>query len=180
MHAINNASARENSGSASLNDCLETGPALQNSLWEILIRNRMKPIAVTGDIKQAFLQIRIREDDRDALRFHWISDKKTKEVVTFRFTRALFGLVQSPFLLGGTIETHLENKKEDCAQIVEEITDDIYVDDLVSGANTVEEAKQLKEDAKEIFKDAGFQLHKWHSNTPTIEDVEMGTSCNGQ
>ena len=34
-----------------------------------------KPVALCGDLKQAFLQVRIQEADRDALRFHWIKDR---------------------------------------------------------------------------------------------------------
>ena len=69
-------SARANERSPSLNDCLETGPPLQNLLWSLLVRNRSKAVALAGDLKQAFLQIRIREEDRDSLRFHWIKDKE--------------------------------------------------------------------------------------------------------
>ena len=68
---------------------------------EPLVRNRLKPIALAGDLKQAFLQVRIRMEDRDALRFHWLKNKVKSEVEVLRFTRALFGLVQSPFLLEG-------------------------------------------------------------------------------
>ena len=104
-------SARANERSPSLNYCLETGPPLQNLLWNVLVRNRFKAVALAGDLKQAFLQIRIREEDRDSLRFHWIKDKDPKIIEVFRFTRALFGLVQSPFLLGGTLEQHLESTR---------------------------------------------------------------------
>ena len=34
----------------SLNDCLETSPALQNFLWSVLIRRRFNPIALCGDL----------------------------------------------------------------------------------------------------------------------------------
>ena len=37
--------------SPSLNDCLEVGPPLQPLLYDVLISNRMKPIALTGDLK---------------------------------------------------------------------------------------------------------------------------------
>ena len=39
------------------------------------MRNRFKPVVLAGDIKQAFLQERIRAEDRDAMRFHLIKDK---------------------------------------------------------------------------------------------------------
>ena len=65
-------STKRNSNSALLNDCLETGSSLQNLLWDILVRTRLRPVLLCGDIEKAFLQIRIRENDGDALRFHWI------------------------------------------------------------------------------------------------------------
>lgn len=101
IRIVYDASARANEKAPSLNDCLETGPPLQNSLWSVLERNRFQPVALAGDLKQAFLQVRIREEDRDVMRFHWLKDKDTKQVETLRFSRALFGLSTSPFLLGG-------------------------------------------------------------------------------
>ena len=59
MRIVFDASAKANQGGPSLNDCLETGPPLQNLLWSVLVRNRLKPVALCGDIKQAFLQVRI-------------------------------------------------------------------------------------------------------------------------
>ena len=72
VRIVYDASAKPNSNSPLLNDCLETGPSLQNFLWDILVRTRLRPVLLCGDIEKAFLQIRIRENDGDALRFHWI------------------------------------------------------------------------------------------------------------
>ena len=69
---VYDASARENSRSFSMKDCLETGPALQNVLWSVLIRTRFKPIALCRDLQKSFLQTRIKAEDHDGLRFHWI------------------------------------------------------------------------------------------------------------
>ena len=88
---------------------------------------------------------------------------------TFRFTRALFGLAPSPFLLGGVIKQHLEHWRDKDPETVREIEKSLYVDDLISGATTKDDAKQLKVKATEIFEDAVFQLHKWHSNEATLE-----------
>ena len=38
IRIVHDASAKPNKDSVSLNECLETGPPLQNSLWDILIR----------------------------------------------------------------------------------------------------------------------------------------------
>ena len=167
LRIVYDASAKPDTKSLSLNDCLETGPPLQNLLWSVLIRNRMRPITLTGDISKAFLQIRIREEHRDVLRFHWFKDLKTFQPIVLRFTRAVFGLVQSPFLLNGTLQHHLEHYP--CyPKVIDLIKDDIYVDDIISGGNTVSEVEKVKDATVEIFKDAQFQLHKWHSNVPKL------------
>ena len=80
LRIVYDASARASEKAPSLNGCLHVGPPLQNKLWAVLVRARFQPVALTGDMKQALLQIRIREEDRDTLRFHWISDLETKRV----------------------------------------------------------------------------------------------------
>ena len=70
LRIVFDASARPNERRPSLNDCLETGPPLQNLLWDILVRNQLKHVALVGDLKKAFIQIRIRLEDGDALRCH--------------------------------------------------------------------------------------------------------------
>ena len=47
------------------------------------------------------------------MRFHWLVNKNSKNIETLRFTRAIFGLVQLPFLLNATIKEHLRLTKED-------------------------------------------------------------------
>ena len=135
----------------------------------MLVRARFHPVLLTGDLKQAFLQVRIHEQDRDALRFHWFKDLQTKTIEVLRFTRALFGLAPSPFLLGGVIQHHLENFRTVYPEIVSEIEKSLYVDDLTSGGEDEIKAKQLKSKATEIFADATFSLHKWHSNIRELE-----------
>ena len=169
VRIVYDASARASEKIPSLNECLETGPPLQNQLWSVLVRSRFHPVAIVGDIKQAFLQVRIRKEDRDAMRFHWLKDLATKQTETLRFTRALFGLAPSPFLLGGVIKEHLQNCKMANPKLVEEIERSLYVDDLISGGETTDQALELKHGAKSIFSEANFELHKWHSNQPALE-----------
>ena len=169
LRVVYDCSARGGKGLPSLNDCLEPGPALQNKLWDVLVRGRFQSVALAGDMRKAFLQVRIREGERDALRFHWLRDLHSTEIQTLRFTRALFGLAPSPFLLGGVVEQHLESWSDRLPESVAEILRSLYVDDLISGGPTVSRAKKLKDDAIAIFADGGFQLHKWHSNAPELE-----------
>ena len=74
------------------------------------------------------------------------------------------------FFLGGVIASHLERWKRDRPEDVEELERCLYVDDIISGGETVEQAKQRKEAATAILEDATFKLHKWASNVSTLED----------
>lgn len=107
MRIVYDASARAYNGAPSLNEFLESRPPpLQNQSWKVLVRRCFNAVAIAGDIQKAFLQVYIRAEDRDALRFHWITREHPEQVCTLRFTRALFGLGPSPFLLG-VIQHHL-------------------------------------------------------------------------
>ena len=78
----------------------------------------------------------------------------------------MFGLAPSPFLLSGVIEHHLDTWEAHEPHVVAQLQKSLYVDDLISGGTTVEETKELKEQAIEIFEDAIFTLHKWQSSEP--------------
>ena len=81
----------------------------------------------------------------------------------------VFGLTQSPFILEGTLKKHFENYQQVYAKIIEVIESDMYVDDLVTGGESLDEVKIIKEKSIELFKKGGFNLHKWNSNVPSLE-----------
>ncbi len=132
LRIVYDASAKESRTSPSLNDCLNPGPSLQNHLWAILVRSPFHPILLTGDLEKAFLQVRIKESERDALRFHWRGPGNDATSV-YRFTRALFGLTCSPFLLNGVLGEQLKSWETKYTSLVDEIRKGLYVDDLMTG-----------------------------------------------
>ena len=121
---------KANKNYLSLNDCLKAGPLLQNSLWNILIRSRLRPILLCGDIEKTFLQIRIRESERNLLRFHWGKNQEPSVIEINRFTRILFGLTQFLFILEGALKEHFDNYKYEYQNVIETIKNDMYFDDL--------------------------------------------------
>ena len=58
----------------SINELLESGPCLLPLLYDILLRFRLGPIAITADIKQAFLQISVVKEHQNFLWFDDIFD----------------------------------------------------------------------------------------------------------
>ena len=70
VQIVFDASAKDSNGK-SLNSCIEAGPSLQPDLGGILLRFRKKKIVATSDIEKMFLQIGLREQDRDSHRY-WV------------------------------------------------------------------------------------------------------------
>ena len=73
----------------------------------------------------------------------------------YRFCRVPFGVISSPFLLGATTDSHLELYESELAT---KLKHDIYVDNLITEKNSVEEAVNLYQRAKLIFKEASMNL----------------------
>ena len=108
LRIVYDASARDNG--PSLNDCLYMGPKFGQNILEILLRFRIHNVASIGDVEKAFLMISVSASDRDALRFLWyedITDPQLK-IAVYRFTRVVFGVSASPFLLNATLNYHIE------------------------------------------------------------------------
>lgn len=126
-------------GEPSLNDLLDKGVKLGPDLLQLLLRFRCYPIVLTTDIRKAFLQIWVRREDQDALRFLWIDELPTPrnpvpKIVEWRMTRVPFGAASSPFLLAATIQHRLEAWKQTHPTIAARLQQSFYVDDLVMGA----------------------------------------------
>ncbi|XP_053392330.1 uncharacterized protein LOC128555009 [Mercenaria mercenaria] len=160
---VYDASAKTKIENSSLNDCLYRGPVLLNDLCGILLRFRVHTIGIVSDIEKAFLQIRLQKDQRDVTRFLWLKDLENPEVTqnqiqVYRFCRVPFGVVSSPFLLRATIDYHLDSYNNDVAK---QLKQDIYMDNVVTGTDTIDAAKDLYTMSKGIFEDASMNLREW-------------------
>lgn len=147
----------------SLNDCLEIGPPLQNDMLAILLCFRVHTIGLTADIEKAFHQIGLHEQDRDFVRFLWVKDPldPKSDFESFRFRVIPFGASSSPFILLSVIKKHLQASSSPLAV---DINRNIYVDNLISGCETTEEAMDYYLETNSVLKQAGLKLQSWGSN----------------
>ncbi|KIH43762.1 hypothetical protein ANCDUO_26226, partial [Ancylostoma duodenale] len=148
-------------GCPSLNDVLHHGPVILPQLFGVLLRFRIGKIAITSDVEKAFLQVRLHENDRDYTRCLWLRNHRLpptpNNIKVLRFTRVTFGLNTSPFLLAGTIHFHLDQYKED-PQLVPEIKENLYVDNLILTVDTPEESLYVYFKTKQVFNDLKMNL----------------------
>ncbi|GFW75342.1 integrase catalytic domain-containing protein [Trichonephila clavipes] len=173
-------SARED-GQSSLNQSLYTGPNLHPNILELLLCFRKSPVAFTADVKSAFLQIELDFRDRDFTRFFWTDNLNNEPhththtyiyiyiyIYVLNFTRVLFGLLPSPYLLAATLKHHLKKYREQYPHTFELLNSSIYVDDLICGQNDVPDALRTTLECLQIFSDAGILLRKWRSNSKQL------------
>ncbi|GBO26301.1 hypothetical protein AVEN_17027-1, partial [Araneus ventricosus] len=116
----------------SLNDCLFSGPNLIEQIPLVLLRFRENAIGVTSDIERAFLQIELREPDRDFLRFLWWENEKIQE---FRHNRVVFGVTCSPYLLGAVLGYHLSHVPKELKEMANKLQKALYVDNCVTSVS---------------------------------------------
>ena len=170
LRIVYDGSATPGNGELSINDCLQPGPNFIPKLFDILVKFRCYPVALTADIEKAFLTICVNEADRDMLRFLWFEEPPSlnSEITHFRFTRLVFGLRPSPAILGSTIVHHLDSYKDVHPELVKQIEDSLYVDDLVTGAEDDAKAFDVYQTSKKVMAAGSFNLRKWHSNSPKL------------
>ena len=90
---------------------------------------------------------------------HWIKDRTPQQRKMYQFTRLVSGLTL--FVLDATVQYHLQNYITTHEKLVKQIMEDLYVDDLSTGR---EKMTDVQNTAIQIFKEAGFVLHKCQSN----------------
>ncbi|GFU29127.1 integrase catalytic domain-containing protein [Trichonephila clavipes] len=154
-------------GQSSLNQSLYTGPNLHPNILELLLCFRKSPVAFTADVKSAFLHIELDFRDRDFTRFFW-TENLNNEPYVLNFTRVLFGLRPSPYLLAATLKYHFKKYREQYPHTFELLISSIYVDDLICGQNDVPDALRTTLECLQIFSDTGMLLRKWRSNSKQL------------
>jgi hypothetical protein len=135
-----------------------------------MVRARMSSNLLLADIQKAFLQISIKEEDRDAFRFLFERDKKEEH---FRFTRVPFGVEASPFLLGATLEYHYDQQSPKLEETVTALRENTYVDNIMKAGGNIGELKKFKKESEIVLEGAKLPIHKWESNIADLEDENM-------
>jgi len=167
VRIVYDASAKASKNVNCLNDCLYRGPITLPDLCGILLRLRTYPIVILADVERAFLQIGIQQKERDVTRFLWFRDPEHPgqvegNVDIYRFCRVPFGIVCSPFLLEGTLKFHLKNEN---SLVARKIVENLYVDNVIMGGRSVNEAHQLFTESRNIFRRLSMNLCEWVSNS---------------
>ncbi|XP_026498879.1 uncharacterized protein LOC113402781 [Vanessa tameamea] len=148
----------------SINDELLVGPQLQEHMRKIIIRWRLKRICFVADIQQMYRQILVTQEDADFQRL--LSRENSDEPVKdYRLLRVTFGTSCAPYLAVKTLHQVANDEGESNPEAANIIKHNFFIDDLMSGRDTVEDSINIAKEIKHILEKGGFKLQKWASNS---------------
>lgn len=154
LRVVFDASARTESG-ASLNHKLLVGPVLQDTLFELLLRFRMHQYVLTADLQMMYRQIFVREQDRDLQRILWRSNSDMN-IQTYQLNTLTYGTSSAPFLAVRCLEELAIQEGNRYPKAARALQHDFYIDDLITGTHTLEEACSLQRKLMELLESGGF------------------------
>lgn len=146
----------------SLNDMLMAGPTIQDDIFSLLLRFRGHQYVLPGDIKKIYRQFKVREEDRKYQRIPWRDNSGT--IATYELNTVTFGLSPAPFLATRCLHQLAEEEKANYPATAGIIKRDLNVDDLLTGAQTFDDAFRLRNDIDALLQRGGLNLRQWASN----------------
>ena len=164
--AVFDASAKSSTG-VSLNDTLLVGPTVHPSLIYVLIRFRLHRVALTTDVSRMYRAVFLAPSDRDLHRFVWRSDP-SHTLQDYRMTRLTFGVNASSFIANMSVKQNARDHALKYPLASKVVDNSFYVDDGLTGADSVEEAVRLQLQLQGLFAEGNFILRKWNSSDPRV------------
>lgn len=152
----------------SLNDFLLSGPDLYNVLPNILMNFRINKIVFIGDIKEMFLQILVRKEDRFAQRIIWRGTDRQREPDVYELQVVSFGATCSPCVAQEVKSRNAKDHLTEFPKACSEIINNHYMDDYLGGEDSVEHAIKLIHEVISVHSKCGFNICNWISNSREV------------
>ncbi|XP_036322121.1 uncharacterized protein LOC118736130 [Rhagoletis pomonella] len=160
-----------------LNTYLLKGPDMLASLLGVLIRFREHSVAITGDIREMFHQIRVRSEDQRAQQFLWRSGERHREPDVYVMAVITFGAACSPTLANFIKNKNAGRFSNEFPKAVDAINRNTYVDDWLQSVDTEREMITVAGQVKHIHSEGGFVMRKWLSNSAKVLEAISGTKA---
>ncbi|XP_065093120.1 uncharacterized protein LOC135713814, partial [Ochlerotatus camptorhynchus] len=145
----------------SLNSQLLKGPDYLTSLPSVICQFREYLVGFGGDIREMFHQLKIRPEDRQALRFIFCGQVYVMDC-------AIFGATCSPSQAMYVKDRNAKEWESEFPEAATAIVKKHYVDDYFDSAQIIEEAVQRASDVRYVHSKAGFEIRNWVSNSVAV------------
>ncbi|XP_072162003.1 uncharacterized protein [Bemisia tabaci] len=150
----------------SLNQVLYTGPKLQASIIDLVIKFRSHRVAFKTDLCKMFRQILIRPEDRQFQHILW-QPTDDGPVMDYELLTVTYGTGSAPFLANRTLKQLVLDENKDFSEAACRVVDeDTYVDDSLSGADSIPEVIELRDELYQLLSRGHFHPRQWASSHP--------------
>ncbi|XP_055527349.1 uncharacterized protein LOC129719969 [Wyeomyia smithii] len=172
-----NASAKSLSEQLSLNEVLQVGPVVQNDMHFIILRFIKFKIAFSGDIAKMYRQVLHAPQDRRFLRIFWRAHP-SQPLRVLELCTVTYGTASPPYLATRCLVQLVEEDGKSFPIAAHIVKEETYMDDVLSGAGSREEAIEAQRQLQQLLGSGGFLIRKWCSNSPEflehipVEDQE--------
>ncbi|GBM15363.1 hypothetical protein AVEN_199626-1 [Araneus ventricosus] len=167
-------------GSPTINQCLESGPNLLELIPSLLLRFRKHKYGIDAGIEKAFLQISVRSEDRNFLKFFLVEWKRKCRSEDNAACLCGVWCKKQSFSLRScgrkSLEKYLKNSTHNQRTIDIRLRS-FYGDDLITGRDNEAEILPFIEESHHILAEGKFNLRGWKCTGD--DDSEQVTSVLG-
>ncbi|XP_075157829.1 uncharacterized protein LOC142231095 [Haematobia irritans] len=154
-------------GHKSLNEELAPGPALQNDLPMVITRWRKHRFAFSADIEKMFRQINVCQEHRPFQQILWRANPN-EDISVYQLTTVTYGTTSAPYLAIRILRKLAQDYENYFPHESSILTTDSYVDDILSGSDSVNGVISMYKNLSALLREGGFNLRKWITNCPEL------------
>jgi len=143
----------------SLNDILAKGKNNMNMLVEVLLRWRTHQYAFHADIQKMYNSVLLSEDDWCLQRYIWQANLDPTRIPEEKIIKTLiYGVKSSGNQAERALRMTADHFKDDYPEVNDVVQNDMYVDDCLSGENSLDQAHQRADELDIVLMHGGFHF----------------------
>ncbi|KAI5738765.1 hypothetical protein M8J77_010917 [Diaphorina citri] len=161
------------SNNESLNNAMYVGPKLQRDVGDIILNFRLNAIALCADIRQMYRAVILHPDDRCYQHIFWRFHYQ-EPIQELELKRLTFDFGPASYLAQKCLHMLADAEYQKYPAACNSIKFDSYVDDILTGCDTVENCQQLRADLTSVL--ASDLLSEWQTfvkQVPCITDLKI-------
>jgi len=166
LRVVFDASACSTSG-LSLNDTLYVGPKLQRDIVDVLLGFRLYRFAFSSDICKMYRQIQVNPEYHQYQHILWRASP-VEALKEYTLNTVTYGVNSAPFLALRVLHDIADRCCAQSTSVQKAIRLQTYMDDICTGAETLDEAYKLQQNLIKSLANHGFELKKWSSNSKKL------------
>ncbi|XP_061719560.1 uncharacterized protein LOC133526796 [Cydia pomonella] len=164
LRVVYDGSAITTSGK-SFNEIQMVGPTVQDDLLSILLRFRQHKYVVSSDVEKMYRAILVQPSQRSLQQIIFRFDP-SDPLKTYKLNTVTYGTACAPYLATKCLVS-LADECQD-VRVKRAIQHDFYVDDFLSGSDSVDSLVEISKGVVATLESAKFNLRKWQSNCPDL------------